>query len=521
MCVGGPALAQQADGHAYVRAMAADAEGDVQAAVVAYTRALENAPDDEMVSLRAYRAGLAAGDEALATRAAQALRAGLAPPPDAVVYLLAVAVRDGDEGDIKLLMGEIEGGPFDFMLPTLRAWQAYTRGKDPFPPLDAPADTGLTRRFNIENRALLSLLTGRIDAGSRTIRALVGGGRASEDLQLDGAVLLVAAGHRAEARALVVGEDSEMAAYLQRMGRKKPDLSFGFSRMLLRVAGDLAQEDAVPLSIMLTRTGLLLDPRDDRLRLLLADALSRDGADPVALETLEAIPANSPYADQARIVSVDVLARAGRTEEALEHAREIANRRNASSGDARSYADLLAANGRYDAAALAYALALSRPGGRDDWALHVARGMALDAAGRWDAAVTALRRAVALAPNQPVALDALGRAQIERGVDMAAATAMIERAHELQPDNPAITDSLGWAYYQQGEFARALPLLEAAAKGAPGSTEINEHLGDAYWRMGRRFEARYAWRAAAVYAEGSDKARIEAKLRHGLDGSDD
>ena len=49
----------------------ADADGDVQTAVAAYANALNNAPDDQMVALRAYREALAAGDEPLATRAAR------------------------------------------------------------------------------------------------------------------------------------------------------------------------------------------------------------------------------------------------------------------------------------------------------------------------------------------------------------------------------------------------------------------------------------------------------------------
>ncbi len=511
----GPALAQQVDGRAYVRAMAADADGDVQTAVAAYANALNNAPDDQMVALRAYREALAAGDEPLATRAAQVLASDEATPPDVSLYLLALAVRDKDATATERLMGEVAKGPFNFMLPSLRAWQAYESGGDPFAPLAEPANSGLESRFNIENRTLLGLATGDVTVASQAIRTLIASGRGSPDLALDGAVILASIGQRDAARALAIGAQGELSEYLRRMGRQKPGMAFALSRMMLRVAGDLAHEDAVVLSIMLTRTGLLLDPLDDRLRLLLADALSRDGADDVALETLAQIPSSSPFDDEARIVSIDVLARAGRTDEALTRAREIATRRGATSDDAQSYGDLLAANDRYDAAAEAYAMAIARAEGADNWVLYVSRGRALDAAGHWDEALAALRQAVALAPNEPVALDTLGRAQIERGVNLAKATALIERAHELRPNDPEITDSLGWAYFLQGDVDRALPLLELAAKAAPGSSEINEHLGDAYWHVGRRFEARYAWQAASVYADAEQSARLQRKISHG------
>ena len=101
-------------------------------------------------------------------------------------------------------------------------------------------------------------------------------------------------------------------------------------------------------------------------------------------------------------------------------------------------------------------------------------------------------------------------------VNLTEATALLERASKLRPDDAAITDSLGWAYFRQGDIAKALPLLEKAAQNEPGSATINEHLGDAYWRTGRRYEARYAWRAAALYAEGEQKVRLSAKLADGI-----
>jgi Flp pilus assembly protein TadD len=123
---------------------------------------------------------------------------------------------------------------------------------------------------------------------------------------------------------------------------------------------------------------------------------------------------------------------------------------------------------------------------------------------------------VELAPDEPVALNYLGYAQVERGENLTAAVALLERANRLRPDDPAITDSLGWGYYRIGDIARALPLLEQAAQGQPGSVTINEHLGDAYWLAGRRFEARYAWRAASINADDAQKKRLAEKLADGV-----
>jgi Flp pilus assembly protein TadD len=93
---------------------------------------------------------------------------------------------------------------------------------------------------------------------------------------------------------------------------------------------------------------------------------------------------------------------------------------------------------------------------------------------------------------------------------------MLERALALQPDDVSIIDSLGWAYFINGNPARALPLIERAASGDPTNAEIGEHLGDLYWTIGRRYEARYAWRAAALTAEAADQARLSTKIVQGL-----
>jgi Flp pilus assembly protein TadD len=202
---------------------------------------------------------------------------------------------------------------------------------------------------------------------------------------------------------------------------------------------------------------------------------------------------------------------------ALALAASLANAPGASVADRQRYADLLSGQGREAEAAVVYAGALEQVGDAATWVHHLQLGGALERAGQWEAALPHLRKAVELAPEQPIALNYLGYAQIERGENLKEATELLERARKLRPDDAAIVDSLGWAYFRSGEIDKALPLLEKAAQGEPGSATINEHLGDAYWRIGRRFEARYAWRAAALYAEGEQKTRLSAKLADGPD----
>lgn len=271
-----------------------------------------------------------------------------------------------------------------------------------------------------------------------------------------------------------------------------------------------------PLSVLLTRAALLLDPRDDRARLFLAEALSQGGSHDLALGVLAEMRKDSPFARGGSAGRVAVLRRAGRVPEALALAETLANDENATSADSETWGDMLVDQGRFDQAAKAYDAAILRPGGESNWMLHYLQGRALDRAGRWGEALPALQRAVALGPEQAPALKYLGYAQIARGENIAEAQALLERARALKPDDAEIADSLAWALFQRGDVAKALPLLEQAVKGDPAAARANEHLGDAYWRLGRHYEARYAWRAARLTAENDASSRLEAKLAHGL-----
>ena len=150
------------------------------------------------------------------------------------------------------------------------------------------------------------------------------------------------------------------------------------------------------------------------------------------------------------------------------------------------------------------------------WALLLFEGSALEQGKRWDEARAVLEKAAIMAPNEPVILNYLGYAQIERRQNVDAALDLLKKASALKPQDASITDSLGWAKFVTGDVNGAVPVLERAAAGAPGDATINEHLGDALWTAGRRYEARYAWRAAAVFAEGDVANRLAAKAREGL-----
>jgi Flp pilus assembly protein TadD len=114
-------------------------------------------------------------------------------------------------------------------------------------------------------------------------------------------------------------------------------------------------------------------------------------------------------------------------------------------------------------------------------------------------------------------LNYLGYTWIDKGINLERALTMIKRAVELRPNDGYIVDSLGWAYYRLGDFANATQLLEHAIELLPEDPTINDHLGDAYWQRGRLVEARYQWRRALQFKPEADQVKtIETKIDQGI-----
>ncbi len=505
-------LADTGDLAAYVKARAADADGAVDTAAANYARALDGAPGDTGIAIRAYREALEAGDIALATRAAAVLeRAGVAPS-DAALLPLAEAALRGDAKAADAAIARLSTGPLAVLAPALTGWTVFARGGDPVRVLGAPTKDLVAARFATETRALLLIAAGRSADG---VAALNADPRMPADLRIAAAQLLFGRNEDAAARSLLDGNDPSFVA-LRKGASEKPTLGFGVSRVLARVAGDLAGATPTPLSIALAQAALIADPSCDRARLLLADALGKGGAVTRALVVLDGVDARSPFASAAADQRVGLLRTAGRQGDALAVAVARANHPDADIYDWQRYADLLITADRPADAVPYYRRVIETGGQGDGWTAWLQYGGALDQAGRWPEAREALAKAVARAPDQPIALNYLGFARVEHGEDVAGATRMLAHAATLDPDNASITDSLGWAYHLSGNTTRALPLLERAASSEPTNAEIGEHLGDVYWTLGRRYEARYAWRAAQLTATGDDAPRLATKIADGL-----
>jgi len=290
--------------------------------------------------------------------------------------------------------------------------------------------------------------------------------------------------------------------------------------LLLGLAVDLNRANSKALPIALAQIARHADPSNAQAAIVLGLLLDADDRTDAALAAFRSVDPNNPLASQARDGEARTLTQAKRFAEALALAQRSTTASDATSDDWSRLGDVLSAMARESEAADAYGraakMAEATGVGSELWTLYLLSGGALEQANRWPEAKQALEAALKLSPQQPLVLNYLGYAKLERGEDLDGAERMIAKASELAPEDASITDSLGWAQYKRGRLAQAIATLQKAAATDPSQVEIHEHLGDALYAAGRRFEARFAWEAAKIGAGDDTAKRLKAKLEAGL-----
>jgi Flp pilus assembly protein TadD len=525
MLAAAPARAEPADFSAYLQARAAADAGADEQASRRFASLLSAAPNSRLVAQRALDHGVRSGDWPLALRAARRLDQAGALPPLRRPLLLAEALRTRDWAAAGREIDKLEREDvFKLMVPVLRAWRAYGMGEADPPAALAAMDAGPIAGYAVEHRALIDLARGRGDAATFLSLDSNSGLRA-QHLRLLGAAEFAARGDRPKALALAAGDQSAMAAAraLIAAGRPLParidTAAEGAAELFSRVAMDLGQQQVGGEGAILARIASYLAPGNAQPLMIAAELLGEDQP-AVAARLLAGVDPADPFARAAREVRLRYLASSGQAPAALSEVTARTNRGSQDPVDWIQLGNLHSDARRFAEAARAFTRAheLWRAGtypAISEWSLWLMRGGALEQGGDWPAARAALQQAHRLAPTEPIVLNYLGYAQLDRGENIEESERLIREAVRLAPGNFAIIDSLGWAMFKRGRFAEAIPLLEQAAKGEPGDVEINEHLGDAYYAAGRRIEARFAWSAALVQAEGEAAVRIRRKIDRG------
>ena len=116
--------------------------------------------------------------------------------------------------------------------------------------------------------------------------------------------------------------------------------------------------------------------------------------------------------------------------------------------------------------------------------VHFVLGSAYSATGKYNEAVTELKRAMALAPNSDEAYLRLGDAYLQSG-NAPAAMQSFQKAIQLNPYFWNNQDEIGSAYFQQGDYAKALDAFRQVTTLAPDIDAGYENIGNVYLREGK------------------------------------
>jgi tetratricopeptide (TPR) repeat protein len=512
----------------YVEARAAAMSGEHARSAELLAKLAETNANDATIRRKALAEALGAGDIPLALRLARRLPAADLTV-DARLLLIADELRRGRSDKALQFVAGPDDANLQFLEPLIKAWTAVERRdlNSALTTIDQILVNSLLGPFRFENRAFILLKFRRTaEAEPFARRAIAAAGGRENRLRLAFADGFLAAGDRTRALAMVQDLGTETAAARQRIeAGKRTGLAIdepakAYAELLLGMAVDLNRLNNRALPVSMVQVARYADPHNSAGAVLLGLLLESQDRVTEALGVLNSVPASDPLAGQARDTAVRILTDQKRFDQALALAQTAAAARDAGVGDFARLGDVLQATKRYNEAADAYgrAIALAKAQNLQSelWPMHLLRATALEAANRWPETKQALQAALALAPDQPLILNFLGYAKLERGEDLDAAEAMIRKASALAPDDASITDSLGWALYKRGRFADAIETLQRAAAKDPQQPEIHEHLGDALYTIGRRYEARFAWNAALISADDDIAARIRLKIDAGL-----
>ena len=429
-------------GHDYVLGRFAYVDDQLPRAARYFDAARKLAPGDLALSRRTFDLAVAAGDEKLAVALANQL-AGT-NRGDSTVALVRVAEalqrRDWKAADAAR-PGLADAGYAAVVGPVVAGWTMFGRGRtdEALALLDPAKFQGFARSYVSEHRALMLGAAKRYDAAATEYAALMASGAANvARVRIAAATALQGAGKAKPAAALFEGitGDPQIDTARARLAAGKPigggvgEPRQGVAWLAVRLAADLAREKPVPLALVFARVATFLAPELAETWLITGDVLARGNRADAAIAAYARVPATDALAPVARARRALVLADAGRDKDARAMLEAAAAAPAATSDDWARLGDFDRKAMRPADAARAYDRAIAVAGSVDaaGWQLYFLRGSAYEQAADWARAEPDLRQALKLSPQEPIVLNYLGYALLDRG---------------LQPARSADTDRSG------------------------------------------------------------------------------
>ncbi|MDD5006212.1 MAG: tetratricopeptide repeat protein [Candidatus Omnitrophica bacterium] len=125
-------------------------------------------------------------------------------------------------------------------------------------------------------------------------------------------------------------------------------------------------------------------------------------------------------------------------------------------------------------------------------------------------AVSELRKALEINPDNVLALNSLSYVYAEQGENLDDALSLAQKALEIDPSNGSFLDTMGWVYFKRGDLNNALKYLESAS-ALSNDAEVFDHLGEVYYKMGKNKEAVKSWQKSLAIEPG--KKQIQEKIK--------
>ncbi len=121
-----------------------------------------------------------------------------------------------------------------------------------------------------------------------------------------------------------------------------------------------------------------------------------------------------------------------------------------------------------------------------------------------------------LDPQNAEAYNYLAYMWAEKGINLEKAKEYVLIALDQRPDSGAFIDTLGWIYYQQGRYEEAYKEIKRAADIIPDDPTILDHLGDIYLKLDEPEKAMAKWQRSFVI--DPDNEEVSQKLtEYGVD----
>ncbi len=250
---------------------------------------------------------------------------------------------------------------------------------------------------------------------------------------------------------------------------------------------------------------------NDTTQLYLADIAARDGDPEGAIAAYRRLY-DSSVALAARSRAARLLLGRNKRAEALALLDDYASDHPEDELDLTlAKARLLADHGEADTGLALLSAALERHPQHPS--IEYDRAVILEQSGHVHESVTALEQMLSERPDDPTLLNALGYTLADHDLELTHAEGLIRRALAVMPDNPAALDSLGWVHFRSGDTQHAVRTLEHAYS-LGHDAEIAAHWGEALWVSGEHGAARRVW--AAALARDPDSKPLKATLKRFL-----